>query len=954
MVQVNAARNTLLVAIATTSLCLIGCPPCSHVPDAVGDNQAAAQAAIAAAGLTVAITEAYSDTIPAGSVISQTPAMGTLVARGSAVALIVSKGPKPVAVPDVKGETQTAAQATITAAGLTVDTTTEAYSDTIPPGSVISQTPAMDTLVAPGSAVALVVSKGPEPVAVPDVKGETQAAAVAAIEAAGLTVDTLTEAYSNTIPAGSIITQTPAMGTLVARGSTVSLVVSKGSEPVAVPDVVGETWVAAESTIAAVGLGVGTVTKQYSDTIPACSVISQTPAMGTLVARGSTVSLVVSKGLEAVAVVPDVAGVPEAEAVAAIEAAGLTVGTVTGVYNNAVDAGNAVRCVPDSGTLVALSRPVDLNVSLGESIVQTITLPGDVPLEMVWIDPGTFLMGRYSGEQDSFDRESPQHLVTLSSGFWMGRYELTKAQWMAVMGTTPWSGNSYVLEHPDSPATHVSWHDAQSFITAVNSLTGETFRLPSEAEWEYACRAHTTTRFYWGDDLTYTAIGDYAWCSNNTWHVNEKYAHVVGQRLPNTFGLYDMSGNVDEWCNDRYGNYASDPVTNPTGPASGPDCVIRGCGWLGSGRQHRSAFRGKVLPWEFAHSVGFRLAGSSGGSGPNLATSSDSISLSQFNRSATVTIGNVGEGTLSWTSTSNDSSVWTNPSGYTGNSQLVTVCADDFSESHTAQVTFTNSDNAADWEVVDVSVVGTGGGPYETIMLPGDVPLVMAWIPAGTFMMGRYPDEQDGYDREDPQHPVTLSSGFWMGEYELTKAQWTAVMGTTPWSGEDYVLDDPDSPAVYVSWDDAQAFITALNSLAGKTFRLPSEAEWEHACRAGTTERFYWGDDPSYTAIGDYAWWYGNTHNVNEKYAHVVGQKLANTFGLYDMSGNVTEWCQDWYHSSYAGAPDDGSAWESPTGRYRMLRGGGWDINVVVWRSAYRSYGIPSITSHKIGFRLAR
>ena len=243
----------------------------------------------------------------------------------------------------------------------------------------------------------------------------------------------------------------------------------------------------------------------------------------------------------------------------------------------------------------------------------------------------------------------------------------------------------------------------------------------------------------------------------------------------------------------------------------------------------------------------------------------------------------------------------------------------------------------------------------ETIMLPGYEPLHMVWISAGSFQMGRYPGEQDSYDCEDPQHEVTLSSGFWMAKYELTKRQWAAVMGTTPWSGGSYVLDDPNSPAVYVSWNDAQSFITALNGLTAKTFRLPSEAEWEYACRAGTTTRFYWGDDASYTVGDDYAWWIYNAFNVNEKYDHVAGLKLPNALGLYDMSGNVWEWCEDDWHSNYVGAPGTGAGWvDSPRGSSRVTRGGSWSHHGLHCRSAYRGTYDPSGTNIIIGFRLAR
>ena len=252
-----------------------------------------------------------------------------------------------------------------------------------------------------------------------------------------------------------------------------------------------------------------------------------------------------------------------------------------------------------------------------------------------------------------------------------------------------------------------------------------------------------------------------------------------------------------------------------------------------------------------------------------------------------------------------------------------------------------------------INLVAPAVGTEETIMLPGNVPLVMKWMPAGTYMMGRYPGEPGASVNEIPQHSVTLG-GFWMGKYELTKRQWQAVMGTTPWVGHDYVLDNLDSPAVWVSWDDAQSFLTAANSYTGKTFRLPSEAQWEYACRAGTQFSFYWGECYEAVCIGQTAWYNGNCPFATDYYAHVVGLKMANGWGLYDMSGNVMEWCQDWFYSNYDGAPADGSAWESTPDMCRVLRGGSFNPDYSWCRSAKRCFDTPYSTSVERGFRVVR
>ena len=175
------------------------------------------------------------------------------------------------------------------------------------------------------------------------------------------------------------------------------------------------------------------------------------------------------------------------------------------------------------------------------------------------------------------------------------------------MGTTPWSGEDTVMDDPNSPAVDLSWNEAQAFVTAVNNLTDETFRLPTEAEWEYACRAGTTTEFYFGDSMK--DLSDYAWWDENTDSVGEETAQVVGKLLPNRFGLFDMHGNVAEWCEDWYGEYSSSVNTDPTGPSSGTRRIVRGGSWWNNDAQLQSAARDRYDPTNIrASRIGFRLA----------------------------------------------------------------------------------------------------------------------------------------------------------------------------------------------------------------------------------------------------------------------------------------------------------------------------------------------------------
>ena len=238
-----------------------------------------------------------------------------------------------------------------------------------------------------------------------------------------------------------------------------------------------------------------------------------------------------------------------------------------------------------------------------------------------------------------------------------------------------------------------------------------------------------------------------------------------------------------------------------------------------------------------------------------------------------------------------------------------------------------------------------------TLDLGDGVTMKFVRIEAGKFTMGSPESENDRDKDEGPQRQVTMSSPFYMGVTEVTQSQYKAVMGSQPWDGQTYAKAGADNAASYINWDEATAFCAALSKKTGRTVRLPTEAEWEYACRAGTTTAYGFGDDAS--NLGDYAWYNGNTLDKGEMYAHPVGRKKPNAWGLYDMHGNVWEWCGDWYADSYANA--DTRDPKGPTkGEARVLRGGSWGHDPQFCRAARRSRGTPGSRNyyHGGGFRV--
>lgn len=244
----------------------------------------------------------------------------------------------------------------------------------------------------------------------------------------------------------------------------------------------------------------------------------------------------------------------------------------------------------------------------GDSGSITVDLHGGVTMGFVWIKPGTFLMGSPLTEADRQADEGPTHEVEITKGFYLAECEITQAQWVAVMGTAPWTGRSNVEADPGHPAVYVSWIDMQEFLRRLNEeAEEEMYRLPTEAEWEYACRAGTTTKWSFGDDSS--RLRDYACYLGSGATEGPKFAQPVAKRRPNPWGLYDMHGNVWEWVQDEYrpDAYSGESSEDGAATAEGSKRVMRGGGFVNQGRHLRSARRFSFDPSLRYCALGARL-----------------------------------------------------------------------------------------------------------------------------------------------------------------------------------------------------------------------------------------------------------------------------------------------------------------------------------------------------------
>ena len=521
--------------------------------------------------------------------------------------------------------------------------------------------------------------------------------------------------------------------------------------------------------------------------------------------------------------------------------------------------------------------------------VETITVNG-VSFNMVTVDGGTFNMGATTeqGTSDPNSDEYPVREVTLSS-YSIGETEVTQELWVAVMGSNP----SYHKGDLSCPVEYVSWDDCQTFITKLNGMTGRSFRLPTEAEWEFAARGGNSTNGYkYAGSNTISGV---AWNYANS----NSTTHPVASKYPNELGLYDMSGNVSEWCQDWYGAYSGEAQSDPEGPTTGTKRVNRGGSWYDNANLCRVSNRelwnaSSAAPFG---TLGLRLAMDETAA-PALALSQNEVTMPVGTEYAV----DILQGSGNYSVEGGDSIA----SAIISGSQLLVT------GNHVGTAQLIVTDNNTLYKAILVVNVIDYKDPIETFTVNG-VSFNMVTVDGGTFIMGAT-DEQgtsDPWDTEYPIHQVTVST-FSIGQNQVTQALWVAIMGSNPsrFSG------DLSRPVDNVTWSECQVFITKLNELTGQQFRMPTEAEWEYAARGGNKSQGYKYAGSDY--INEVGWYSGNASSKT----HPIGQKNANELGLYDMSGNLYDWCFDWYGSYSSETQTDPTG--PVSGSDRVSRGGCW------------------------------
>ncbi|MBR4569537.1 MAG: formylglycine-generating enzyme family protein [Candidatus Riflebacteria bacterium] len=523
----------------------------------------------------------------------------------------------------------------------------------------------------------------------------------------------------------------------------------------------------------------------------------------------------------------------------------------------------------------------------------------DIELEMIKCPAGEFLMGSPKGEMGR-DLKEIQHKVILSDSFMIGKYEVTQKQYKTVMGKNPSK-----FKNDLQPVELVNWNDAKEFCEKLNTKfsssipSGFKFDLPTEAQWEYACRAGTNSPLNNGKELTteYKCdnLDEIGWYAKNS----KFTTHPVGQKQPNSWGIYDMQGNVSEWCRDYDGSFVEGEAKDPLGPEKGTDRIIKGGNYNVNAKFCRSAIRLNANPKTKDMKTGFRVALIPVGSGTEINFASKTevphniVSQPKENTSAPV-VAKTSE-TTNTTAT---------------NSQ--------------------NNDTKQDWTYSDLN-------------------LQMVYCKTGKFKMGSPENELGRTKGSDlDANEVSIDKDFYIGKYEVTQKLFSDVMGEKP---SRYA--DDKKPVESVSYYKAVEFCKKLNELtkdkrpAGYEFALPTEMQWEYACRAGCESSLNNGKQISAekgncAELNEIAWYKANSDTKT----HEVGTKKANNWNIFDMHGNVAEWCLDGYNGNEM-------AKEVNNNSKCIVKGGAYFYEPAKNRSASRGVASPNTLSSAIGFRVA-
>ena len=603
-------------------------------------------------------------------------------------------------------------------------------------------------------------------------------------------------------------------------------------------------------------------------------------------------------------------------------------------------------------------------------------LGNGVTMEMLLIPAGEFVMG-LPGKSDG----ETQHWVRLTKPFYLGKYEVTQEQWETVMGSNPTVAK---FRGPKYPASLVSWDDCQAFLEKLNTRQGNPagkFQLPTEAQWEFACRAGSSTRFCFGDDDR--RLGEYAWYAQNS----GRQAHPVGEKKPNAWGLYDMHGNVCEWCQDRHVNfYTNAPAVDPTGDDSGSFRVLRGGGWTEDPWECWSGRRGSISHDLRGVSLGLRVSLVPADDGPLPPKPDEPPEAARLIRRIETAVANKQRTVAEILLVRVEKLVPGDPrlKGLREGVKRLAAAAPpklvEFDRSASAKLPPKPLDPPEVSEATELlrqfetAIANTQHKEAERLLarveelIPGDprldglrktlkgltgrappakfvrvnlspkVKLDLVLIPAGEFLMGT-----PGNSDLEQQHRVRITKPFYLGKHEVTQEQWQAVMSNNPSR-----LKGTKNPIEQVSWSDCKQFLMRLNrKVGGEKFALPTEAQWEYACRAGSTGEFCFGDDA--TQLGKYAW-FGEFRGKT----HPVGAKKPNAWGLYDMHGNVWEWCADWHKFGYYGESPADDPPGPDSGQKRVFRGGCWSDDARFCRSAHRGPDSPTTGDDCFGLRVAR